>query len=86
MQLIFTLIFFGVAFLLLAMGQFFGKKQKLHGCGGGDEEECTTCANPDVEFYQSKDDPGFSNVAQLGNPGRKNRFIDKLDFRPERFQ
>ena len=87
MEFLIVPIIFGIAFALLGIGQFFGKKQKLHSCSGDDDGEgCSTCANPDVEFYQSEDDPGFKNVAELSNPNRKNRFIDKLDFKPERFK
>ncbi len=87
MEFLIVPVIFGLAFALLAIGQFFGKKQQLHSCSSDHEGEgCSTCANPDVEFYQSEDDPGFKNVAQLGNPNRKNRFIDKLDFKPERFK
>ena len=87
MEFLLVPIVFGIAFLLLALGQFFGKKQKLHSCSSGKEDEnCASCSSTDMEFYQSKDDPGFKNVAELGNPNRKTRFIDKLDFKPERFK
>ncbi len=85
MEFLLVPIVLGMAFALLALGQFFGKKkQKLGGCSG--EDDCSTCSNDDLEFYQSDEDPGFKNVAELGNPNRKKRFIDKLDFKPERFK
>ena len=87
MQFILVPIIFGLAFLLLGLGKLLGRKDSLHSCSSdGDGEECSTCASFDVEFYQSKDDPGFTNVAQLGNPNRKNRFVEELDFKPERFK
>ncbi len=87
MQFILVPVIFGLAFLLLALGKLLGRKDNLHSCSSGtDGEGCATCASADMEFYQSKDDPGFANVAQLGNPNRKNRFVEELDFKPERFK
>jgi len=87
MQFILVPIIFALAILLLSLGKLLGRKDSLHSCSGGEDgDECTTCASVDIGFYQSKDDPGFSNVAQLGNPNRKNRFIEELDFKPERFK
>lgn len=85
MEFLLVPIVLGAAFGLLAIGQFFGKKkQNLGGCSS--DGDCNSCSNEDLEFYNSDDDPGFKNVAELGNPNRKNRFIDTLDFKPERFK
>ncbi len=85
MEFLLGLIVMAVAFALLSLGQFFGKKkQNLGGCSS--DEDCGSCSNEEVEFYKSDDDPGFKNVAELGNPNRKKRFIDTLDFKPERFK
>jgi len=87
MEFLLVLLFFGLALLLLALGKLLGGKHEYHTCNSENEDEdCAACNSIDTEFYLSKDDPGFSNVAQLGNPNRKNRFIDKLDFKPERFK
>ena len=87
MEFILVLVIFSVAILLLSLGRLLGSKHDLHGCKGGEGDQgCATCSSPEMDFYKSNDDPGFKNVAQLGNPNRKNRFIDKLDFKPERFK
>lgn len=79
-------VIFGIALLLLSLGKLLGKEQEFHSCGtGADSEECATCAVPDMEnAAKFKDESGLTNVAQLGNPNRKNRFIDRLDFRPDK--
>ncbi len=87
MEFLLVPIIFALALIMLSIGKLLGKDKELHSCKGGDgDSECTTCANPDMDFNNSKDDPGFSNVAKLGDPNRKTRFIDKLDFKPERFK
>jgi len=83
----------GAAFFLLGIGKFIGGKNLSTSCSSTkhipgldhDKESCG-CKEDDVNFYIDKDDPGFDRVAQLGYPNRKKRFIDKLDFKPDRFK
>lgn len=85
-QFIIVPIIFGIALLLLSLGKLLGSKHEIHtSCSG--EEDCDTCAVSEMEKEAGINDPaGLGNVAQLGNPNRKNRFIDQLDFRPEKFE
>ncbi|MBD3223933.1 MAG: hypothetical protein GF313_04340 [Caldithrix sp.] len=91
MEFLFVPIIFGSALVLLSIGRFIGKKHEIHtSCSAGRningvDASCGACSNEDIKFYKSKNDPGFENVAKLGNPTRNKRFIDKLHFRPERF-
>lgn len=90
MEFIIVPLIFGSALALLSLGKFIGKKEGIHtSCRAGHNIEgadsCGACSNEDIKFYKSKDDPGFENVAKLGNPNRNKRFIDQLHFRPERF-
>jgi hypothetical protein len=89
MEFIIVPLFFGVALFLLSVGKFFGKKQGVqHSCSSKKNIEgasCGACSDEDLKFYKSKDDPGFGNVAKLGYPRRNKRFVDKHDFKPERF-
>lgn len=88
MEFLIVPLFFGVALLLLSIGKFFGKKHGVqHSCSANKEigVSCGSCSNEDLKFYKSKDDPGFGNVAKLGYPRREKRFVDKHDFKPERF-
>lgn len=91
MEFLFVPVVFGFALLLLSLGKFMGKKQDVGtSCSAsknldGEHTSCGACSNEDLKFYKSKDDPGFSNVAKLGYPRRNKRFVDKHDFKPERF-
>ena len=89
MEFIIVPLFFGIALFLLSIGKFFGKKHSIqHSCSANktiDGASCGACSNDNIKFYKSKDDHGFGNVAKLGYPGRNKRFIDKHDFKPERF-
>ena len=93
MEFLIVPFIFGAAFLLLGIGKFIGNKNLSTSCSSTehipgldhDEESCG-CKQDDVNFYIDKADPGFDRVAQLGYPNRKNRFIDKLDFNPDRFK
>ena len=93
MEFLIVPLIFGAAVLLLGFGKFIGGKELGNSCSsskhlaakGHDDASCGACTNEDVKFYLSKDDPGFEKVASLGYPNRKKRFIDKLDFKPDRF-
>jgi len=91
MEFLIVPVIFGLALFLLSLGKFMGKKQGVHtSCNAnknleGEDASCGACADEDLKFYKSKDDPGFSNVAKLGYPRRNKRFVDKHDFKPERF-
>lgn len=94
MEFLIVPLIFGVAFFLLGIGKFIGGKDLGTSCStsknlaehhGHDDASCGACSNEDVKFYISKDDPGFEKVASLGYPNREKRFIDKLDFKPDRF-
>ena len=93
MEFLIVPLIFGAAVVLLAIGKFVGGKELGSSCSstkaladkGHDEAACGACTNEDVKFYLDKNDPGFDKVAQLGYPNRKKRFIDKLDFNPDRF-
>ena len=86
MEFLFVPLIIGLAMVFLAIGKILGKDKELHSCKSGAEDDCINCSTTDNEQILAPDDPGFKNVAKLGNPNRKNRFIDKLDFRPERFE
>ena len=86
MEFLLVPLIIGLALVLLSVGKIFGRENELHSCKGEEEDDCLSCATSDKQEILSPDDPGFKNVAKLGNPNRKNRFIDKLDFRPERFK
>ncbi|MGD9899643.1 MAG: hypothetical protein AB7T22_11025 [Calditrichaceae bacterium] len=89
MEFLLVPIIFAVALLLLSLGKLMGGKEVHTSCSAGSHIEgvdaCGSCDTESVKFYTSEKDPGFENVAKLGNPNRKTRFIDKLDFKPERF-
>ena len=93
MEFIFVPFIFGTAFVLLGIGKFIGGKDISTSCSsskhivakGDDDTSCGACSNEDVKFYVDKEDPGFDKVASLGYAGRENRFIEKLDFKPDRF-
>lgn len=92
MEFLIVPVIFGIAFALLGIGKFMGGKDLGSSCSSskalaekGHTDACGACANEDVKFYLDKEDPGFNNVARLGYPNRKKRFIDKLDFKPDRF-
>ena len=80
-------LLFGLAMLLLSLGKIFDNEKELHSCKGGSEADsaCGSCISDEFKTYKDKTDPGFENVAKLGNPNRNRRFIDKIDFKPERF-
>ena len=84
MEFIIAIAVFAIAFVFLSLGRFMGRKHELHSCGGGKDESCASCGDKNADDDHLRDDAGLSNVAELGNPNRKNRFIDKLDFRPEK--
>ena len=92
MEFLLVPIIFAGALILLGIGKIFGDKQLQNSCAAGkhvhagdhDDASCG-CSNEDVKFYLSKEDPGLDKVASLGYPNRKKRFIDKLDFKPDRF-
>ncbi|KAA3612999.1 MAG: hypothetical protein D8M58_11860 [Calditrichaeota bacterium] len=93
MEFIIVPLIFGVALFLLGVGKFIGGKSLSASCSSTDhipglahDEENCGCKKDDVNFYIDKEDPGFDRVAQLGYPNRKKRFIDKLDFKPDRFK
>jgi hypothetical protein len=93
MEFLIVPFIFGIALALLGIGKFIGNKDLGTSCSAGkaladkghDEASCGACSNEDVRFYLNKEDPGFDKVASLGYPNRKKRFIDKLDFNPDRF-
>ncbi len=92
-EFLLTLILFTLSFVLFSVGRFFGRKQVHTACGGAGKKikdigsTCGACnAIEELKFYKDKTDPGFENVARLGYPNRDKRFIDKLDFKPERFK
>ena len=86
MEFLLVPLIIGLTLILLSIGKILGKETDLHSCKGEGDEDCQNCAAPDKEEILSPDDPGFKNVAELGNPNRKQRFIDRLGFRPERFK
>jgi hypothetical protein len=87
MEFLIVPFIFGTALLLLSVGKFFGKKEgvqmscsaskKIH---SGPAESCATCACEEAKFKSVSDEEGFSDVARLGYPNRKSRFlnVDKL--------
>lgn len=89
MEFLVVPLIFGIALFLLSIGKFFGKKQGVqHSCSSKKNIEgasCGACSTEDIKFYKSEDDPGFKNVAKLGYPRRDKRFVDKHDFKPDRF-
>ena len=86
MEFILVPVIFAIALLLLSLGKLLGKDQEFHTCSS-EGEDCETCATNDLDIgFHSIDEAGLSNVAQLGNPNRKNRFIDTLDFRPDKIK
>ncbi len=94
MEFLLVPLIFGTAFVLLSIGKIITGKQISGSCSAGaslkehghEDASCGSCSNEDVKFYLSKDDPGFDKVASLGYPNREKRFIDKLDFKPDRFK
>ena len=94
MEFVLTLVLFSLSFLLFSIGRLMGRKQVRTSCGGGTGKKikdigatCGACnAFDELKFYKDKEDPGFENIARLGYPNRDKRFIDKLDFKPERFK
>lgn len=94
MEFLIVPFIFGAAFLLLGLGRFIGGKEIGTSCSSSkhivtkdhDDTSCGACSNEDVKFYIDKEDPGFEKVASLGYTQRDKRFIDKLDFKPERFK
>lgn len=94
MEFLFVPIIFGIAFFFLGIGKFIAGNDLSTSCSSskhlakhGHDSECHGgCDNEDVKFYIDKEDPGFEKVATLGYPNREKRFIDKLDFKPERFK
>lgn len=79
-------IVFGLAFMLLALNKLIGRDKELHTCSTGSKQGgCATCAGDEFKTFKDKSDPGFENVAKLGNPNRRRPFSDKFDFRPERY-
>jgi len=83
-QFIIVPIVFGIALLLLSLGKLLGSKHEVH-TSCSTEDDCDTCAVSEMEKESGIDDPaGLTNVAQLGNPNRKNRFIEQLDFHPDK--
>ncbi len=94
MEFLLVPLFFAAALILLNIGKFIGGRQLQNSCSAGkhlhqkghDDASCGACDNEDVKFYLSKDDDGLDKVASLGYPGRDKRFIDKLDFKPDRFK
>ncbi len=94
MEFLIVPVLFGGAIFLLGIGKFIGGKDLNSSCSSGDhlkdyghaDASCGACDNEDVKFYISKEDPGFDRVASLGYPNRDKRFIDKLDFKPDRFK
>ncbi|RMH60455.1 MAG: hypothetical protein D6677_13720 [Calditrichaeota bacterium] len=94
MEFLLVPLFFGAAVTLLGLGKLLGGRELGSSCSSGvhlkehghDDATCGACSNEDVKFYVSREDPGFDRVAQLGYPNREKRFIDKLDFKPERFK
>lgn len=92
MEFLLVPFIFGIAFALLGIGKFIGDKNLSSSCSSskalaekGHSDACGACSNEDVKFYLDKNDPGFDKVASLGYPNRDKRFIDKLDFKPDRF-
>ena len=93
MEFLIVPLIFGAALALLGIGKFIGGKELGTSCSsskaladkGHDEASCGACSNEDVKFFLNKEDAGFDKVASLGYPNRKKRFIDKLDFNPDRF-
>ncbi len=94
MEFLIVPFIFGVALLLLGIGKFIGGKDIGTSCSSSkhlvakdhDDTSCEGCSNEDVKFYIDKEDPGFDNVAKLGYAKRGKRFIEKLDFKPDRFK
>jgi hypothetical protein len=88
MEFIIVPIIFGLAIILLSIGKLLGRKGIQEGCKAGEEIEnvdgCGSCSIG-VEKYMV-DDSGLNKVAQLGNPNRDKRFIDKLDFKPAKIK
>ncbi len=83
MDFLLVLGIFGIAFLLLSLGTIFSKKEINAGtCGNdlivnGEKLSCDACPSKEAELCSSGDKDGFATVAQLGNPQRKKKFINK---------
>jgi len=86
MEFIIAIAVFAIAFVFLSLGRIMGRKHELHSCGSGKDNKCVSCGDKNADDDHLRDDAGLSNAAMLGNPNRKNRFIDKLDFRPEKLE
>ena len=82
MEILLVVGMFGVAFLLLSVGQIFKKKQIRAGsCGSdlivnGKDMSCGACPSKEAELCSSGDKDGYATVAQLGNPKRKSIYKD----------
>ena len=83
MEFLLVIGIFGIAFLLLSVGQIFTKKQIRAGsCGSdlvvnGEHLSCGACPSKEAEICASGDKEGFATIAQLGNPKRKKIYKDK---------
>ena len=83
MEFLLVLGIFGFAFLLLSIGIIFSKKEIHAGtCGSdivvnGEKLTCGACPSKEAEICSSGDKDGFATVAQLGNPQRKKKFLNK---------
>ncbi len=90
MEFLIVPLIFATALFLLSIGQVFGGKQihgscKSHNTINGVNVSCGACSRKDARLIPSDDNAGLQNIAKLGYPSRKRPFLEKVDFKPERF-
>lgn len=84
MEILLTVGFFGIAFILLSLGAIFTKKEIRAGsCGSGllvkgEQITCGACPSKEAEVCPSGDKEGYATLAQMGNPGRKKVYRDNM--------
>lgn len=82
MEFLLVIGIFGIAFLLLSIGQLLKKKSiKVGSCGSeiivkGEQLTCGACPSKEAEICASGDKEGYATLAQLGNPTRKKTYKD----------
>lgn len=92
MEFLIVPFIFGTALLLLSVGKFFGKKEgvqmscsaskKIH---SGPAQSCVTCACEAARYQPINDEEGLTEIARLGYPNRKSRFINMDKLRKDGF-
>lgn len=90
MEFLLVPIIFSASLLLLSIGKLFGRKGINGGCKShspinGVNVSCGACARKEDKLVHTGDHAGLRNIAQLGYPGRKRPFIERVDFKPEKF-